>query len=123
MVPVRAPAFFARGVALNRLPQIFVERQAGIERADLGLDGVVRRAQFRRGGDAFQMPDHAHGVIELFGHRVERMQRLVARDGFVQALLCVSEQLIDGGFDVGGLDFVEGDAKGDFEQRIHLLLL
>ena len=68
--------FLGGGVALDGVPQCFIQDEAGIERADLGLDGVVGGAQLGRGGDAFQMPDHAHRVVELFGHGVEGVQRV-----------------------------------------------
>ena len=44
-------------------------------------------------------------------------------DGLIKALLGVGEQLVDGRLDVGGLDFVKGNAEGDLKERIHLLLM
>ena len=61
------------------LPQARVQRNAGVERADLGLHGVEGGAQFGIRGHALQVAHHAHGPIERLGQRVQRVQRVVER--------------------------------------------
>jgi len=43
----------------------------------LGLRGVESGAQLRIRGHAFQVAHHAHGPVQRFRHRVQRVQRVV----------------------------------------------
>ena len=65
------------------------------------------------------MTHDGHRVFEILGHGVEGAERLRAVDGFVEAVLGADEQLVDGRFDLRGLDLVEGDAKRNFKKRVH----
>ena len=109
------PGLSGYGIALDRLPQTLIERQAGVECTHLGLDRIERRTQLRRGGDTLQMPDHVHCVLQTLGHGVQREQRLRTGDGFVEAARRIRQQFVDRGLDLRGLDFVEGYTKGNFK--------
>jgi hypothetical protein len=61
------------------------------------------------------MTDDGHGVVEIFGHGVEGAERIFTDDGGVEAILASDQELVNGRLDVGGLDFIEGDAEGDFQ--------
>ena len=75
--PASSRAFPGRGVRLDALPQPRMQRNPRIECADLRLHGIERGAQLRVGGHRFQVPDHAHGIVERLGQLVERPHGVV----------------------------------------------
>jgi hypothetical protein len=114
----------AGGVGLDVIPQAGVQRNAGVEGADLGLRGVEGGAQFGVSGDAFQVAHHTHGPIQRLGHRVQGKQRAV--EGWFaigggercEAGAGLPQQLAGGGLHVLRPDAVERNAEFHFEKRV-----
>jgi hypothetical protein len=121
--------FIGRGVVLHGFPQPLIQWNAGIKRADDRLHGVVRRAQFRISGDAFEMLHYRHGEIQTFGHVVERQHGVFERARFCfggdgrEARLRVRHQFMDGRLHVPGANTVKRNLKIDVEEWVRFAVL
>ena len=99
------------------LPEAGVQRNAGVERADLGLRGVEGGAQLGIRGHALQVAHHAHGPIQRLGQLVQRVQRVVERPRAIrrgergEACAGLAQQLGGGGLHVLGAYPVERNAE------------
>ena len=103
-----------------------MERDGGVELADLGLDGVVGGAQFRVGGHGFQVLDHAHGAVQRFGEQVQAGQ-CILEGGLgmsvrqaIQPGPGLGQQVSDAGGDMSRGNVAEGNGEVDIEQRVRL---
>ena len=108
----RAP-FFRGCVRLDRFPQSFIQGDARIKRAGLGLHRIERRAKGRRRGDAFDVPHHAQGEVEPLRHDVDRLQRIRIGNGCLDATARVGQQFVDSRLHVRGFHLVKGNFKFD----------
>ncbi len=73
--------FVGLGIGFDGLPQLLVQRQRGVEGTDLGLHGIVGRAQRRSGRDRFQVPDDPHAEVQGLGQLVEDLHRVLEGPG------------------------------------------
>ena len=123
--PARAAASSVAAYSRSAFHRPSCKGMPRVELAGQRLDGVVGGAQLRIGGHALQVPDHAHGVVQPLGQRVQgrsvfsKVRALAAAPpGRRACARASSEQSPDRGLDVLGADPVEGNAELDRKQGV-----